>query len=938
MKSLSLSTLHSPLSTLFIVWMTLLMTSCIREEESMPYPEPANSVQNGYIKIHLNTPDLQMPTSKSFGTRAMSAQAERAIDAKMLSVIVFSCVDNGGGHITETFDYVATVKGGVVYDEMDVNKAIVVAELMKSNTANDYYRIVVIANHVLSNVNPVRNVTTKKDLLKQLTYPVPEKWNAAFFPMWGESRPIVISDNMPSPTINLCRALAGIDVGLNFKSDNGKLTDQAYGISGFKLAEVLVYRTYDKGYVAPPIGDTSETPSVPSDALRHGDDSPLDYIIPNVGGVDVYAREIYVPEADLPLAPANDNIHCIVIGGYYQNSAVVSYYRLDFAKETTSGERIYLPLLRNHRYVFNIIQVHGPGFSSAMSALASMPTTGNVDYDLVVWDATIHEMGTQGKYYFGIDNRDLLAEAPSTNAEPNNKFTVKYQTNYPLSVSDPLRFAWASVINDPFSSQIFEAQWQPTGKNILITVLKDNLTHTLLTDTLYVFAGPFVKKIVVRQKYFEVNFTVDCSSIVVKGLFKRGITLNPSEHYITLSIIADNRGMQGRSFIIETTDPYNHGIRFRAEDSFDFTGIPDGEPLRIDNIRLAGSGTLQANARIRKFSLPLISSSPTALSCSATIQMVIPHMNIIVLADPAVTYGYSIANKSGGAGKIFNSPNNFGPNENSMLKVEGFSYIESSTDRIVTFQNELYKWLTGIGNDGKIADIVYVADYTAFTNSTTVNLLIDYMDKGGVVVIFNEENTVTNFINAAFGVNTITATDHGKGGSVYPFPANPNIGLNTNDVQEALRRYENDPIMNGSFGDVRDKQWGADINRSVTLSGLPQSPDLAIYSYQADLATNNPAVNINNVTGFKYESENRNMVWFGDAGFMTSYNGALSIYNNACPLSWNTVTLFPEPKYEYGHNIQMPVYNSVVFCNIMAWAIEKSDSLREKREEREINN
>ena len=936
MKPLSLSTLHSPLSTFFLVWMTLLMTSCIREELYMPYPEPANPVQNGYIKIHLNTPDPQMPTSKSFGTRAMRVQTESAIDAKMLNVLVFSYKDDGDGNITEIFDYVASVKGGVVYDEMDVNKATVVAKLLKSSTSNEYCRIVVIANHVLSGVDLVRNVTTKKDLLEQLTYPVPEKWNTAVLPMWGESMPIVITDDMPSPTIELCRALARIDVGLNFKSDNGKLTDQAYGIAGFKLAEVLVYRTYNKGYVAPN-GDTSETPSMPPNALRHGDDSPLGYIIPDVGGVDVYAREIYVPEAELPSAPNKDNIHCIVIGGYYQSSTVVSYYRIDFAIETTPGKRSYLPLLRNHRYVFNIIQVHGPGFSSAMDALASMATTGNVDYDLVVWDATIHEMETQGRYYFGIDNRDLLAEAPSTNAEPNNKFTVRYQTNCPLSVSNPLRFAWASVVNNPFSSPIFDVQWQPTGRNILITVLNENLTNALLTDTLYVYAGPFVKKIVVKQKCYDVKYTVDCSSIVVKGLFKRGITLNPSEHYITLSIIADNRGMQGRSFIIETTDPYNHGIRFRAEDSFDFTGIPEGEPLRINNIRLNGSGTLHANSLVRRFSLPLISSSPSALSCETTIQLVIPHMHILVLADPDITFGYSIANTSGGAGKIFNSPNNFGPNENSMLKVEGFTYISSPSDNIVTFTGDLHKWITGIGNDGKIADVVYIADYTTFTNNTTVSLLVDYMEKGGVVVIFNEENTVTNFINAALGVNTISVTEHGRSGSVYPFPANPVFGLDANGVQEVLHRYEADPIMNGPFGDVRDKQWGSDINRIVTLSGLPQSSGLTAYSYEADIATNNPAVNINNVTGFKYESENCNMVWFGDAGFMTSQNGSIGTSKASCPLGWDTNTYFPEIRTGYGHTKQMPVYNSVVFCNIMAWAIEKSDNLRGKRKSYEVN-
>ena len=915
--------------------LAIFLTSCVNKEIA-PVPDPLDPVKSGYIKILLKTPETNIPTNKTYGTRAMSSKAESEIDTEMLNILVFNHNNDDEGNETETFFYMATISGNVVYDENDCSKSAIVVKLMKSISSSDFYRIVVVANHDLSGIEMVRNVTTKQEILEQLTYFVPGKWNIdppdhSLFPMWGESDPAVVSDDMPSPTINLYRALARIDVGLNFVTDNGKLTEQATGIPGFKLAEVLVFRTFNKGYAAPLNDNLIETPSIPSDALRHSDNSPLVFFIPDAGGADVFAREIYVPEAGLPPTPDNDNIHCIVIGGYYYNSADVSYYRLDFTNEIDPGTRTYLPLLRNHRYVFNITGVKGPGFSSAALALSSVPSTGNIDFDMVVWDATIHEMETQGHYYFGIDNRELLAEAQSTVSDPNNKFTVKYQTNYPLSATNPLRFEWASTINDPQSSPAFDAQWQNDGKIILITVNNDNLTNSILTDTLYVYAGSFVKKIVVRQKFFDIKYTIDCSSIYVKGVYKRGAVLNPSENYITLSIIADNRGMQGRSYVIETTDPENHGISFRAEGIFDFTNIPAESPLRIDTIRMEGSGTLQAPDTGRKFSLPIITNSPSYISCEANIRLVIPHMNIMVLADPDKDFGHSLSDNYSGASKIFNSQNNFGVKENSIVQVEGFSFISSTTDMFTSFSGDLLKWITGNGNGGKIADIVYLANYAEFDNTTTVGLLVDYMNKGGVVVIFNQEPSVKKLVNAVLNVNNITSSALGGGGALFPFPAHSHYHTDANGLQDALNRFEGDPILNGPFGDARDKQWGKDIFKTMTLSNLPLIPNLTIYSYQVDISANKPVANSGNVNGFKYETENRNMVWFGDGGFMTSYQGALSNYNNSCPLSWDPVTFFPEPKYGYGHNIRMPVYNSVVFFNIMAWAIERSESLREIR-------
>jgi len=806
---------------LFPVGLAIFMTSCVSEEViSVPDTNnPADSVKSGYMKIRLNTPEPHIPTTKTYETRAMDSQAENEIDAETLNVLVFSYNNDGEGIVSETFYYKATISGSVVYDENDSSKATVFVKLMKSISQNDLYSFVVVANHDLSDVEMVRNVTTKQDILEQLTYSVPGKWKAdpdnyTLFPMYGESAPVVVSDNMVLPTINLYRALARIDVGLNFVTDNGKLTEQAYGVPGFKLAEVLVFRTFNKGFVASINDNATEITSVPANASRHSDNSPLEYIITDPEGVDVFTREIYVPEANVPLTPDNDNIHCIVAGGYYNNSTNVSYYRLDFANETDPGMQSCLPLLRNHRYVFNITAIKGPGFPSVTSALKSTPAIGNVDYDLVAWDATIHEMETQGLYYFGIDNRSLLAEALSTASDPDNKFTVKYQTNYPLSDSNPLILEWASAINDPLSSPAFDAQWQNVGKNILITVNDDNITTSLITDTLYVHAGSFVKKIVVRQ---------------------------------------------------------------------------------------------------------------------ANIQFVIPKMEVLVFSSNYHIDGYAISDNYGGAGKLISSSNNFGTNDNSIVKTEGFKYTTSNTYNFAYSANsDAYKLVTGSG--GKIADIVYIA-FPAFFDSPTAKLLVEYLDKGGVIVAFIEHASVKDLFYYVFNYNnSISYSTAGRAGSIYPFPAHSSLGLSQNELQNVLQQFDSDPILNGPFGDVRDKQWGQDDVDAVYLRNLPiNDPNLTVYSYFKDISSTTPTTNIEGVMALKYESPNRNIVWFGDGGFMTSNDGMPGISETNRPLYWDTNTFFPVFKPAYGWSNKMPVYNSIVFCNIMAWATQKSESLREKR-------
>ena len=169
-----LSTLCSPLSAVLIVVIAVLMNSCISEEVShLYYPEKSDPVKAGYIKIHLNTPGPHIPTAKTYGSRAMNSQMEMAIDSELLNILVFNYSDDGNGNISETFNYKASVSGSIEYDKNGGSNAIVNVRLIKSVSSNDFYRIVVIANHDMSEINMVSNVTTKKDILEQLTYLVP---------------------------------------------------------------------------------------------------------------------------------------------------------------------------------------------------------------------------------------------------------------------------------------------------------------------------------------------------------------------------------------------------------------------------------------------------------------------------------------------------------------------------------------------------------------------------------------------------------------------------------------------------------------------------------------------------------------------------------------------------------------------------------------------
>lgn len=883
------------------------LSSCVHDETPVNLSPDING-SDSYLQIHMNLPELMSQQTREVSTKAMNDAAERMIDINKLNVLVFKEVAG-----TEKYVYKAPLSGSVEYDTQDGTKAMITVKLMKSQPG-EKYRMVIVANHEIASSSLVSGTTTKTEALELMVFSTSGKWNARTqnytpFPMWGESDLVTVSASMPAQSVNLYRALARIDVGINFTTEDGKLSENVTGLSNFKLKEIKIYRTYNQGYVAPLNSSMANytTPFIPGNANVNADVNPINYKIADNGGVDKYVREIYIPEVNLPAAPENDNMHCLVVGGYYNGSSTETFYRLDFATETNPGDvRTYLPVLRNYRYVFNINKVRGPGFATPELALQSTATIENIGYDLISWDETITNVEVQGKYYFGVDQKPIIL-SPEANTSSR---VVFYQTNLPAS--ETVMFEWQKGDNSPFKLPVHIV----SNKKFVVVAKERNTTNTILSDTLFVKAGPFSIPIPVEQNYVNFKYTINCESVQVFGTYLNGKVLNPLEHYIKVTLTPDDASIQGESYEIETVDlEGSHGINFRS------TGTLTGS---TQTIILRGSGTVSHNSEDGPFKLRIKTNSSSGSYCEATINTVDRKMKILVLGND-VKHGYNIALPNTGSNKVLTSPNNFGPNDNSVVKTEGFELIDAKLDtdypNYPVNQSKLRNWLLD-GND--LVDILYITQ-NAYIQKTTAAIIAEYLNQNGVVLVFNEGNgggitgTVANIMNACFGVSNITQLHQNPAGLIYQLSGNPD---------EPDDPYNGDPILCGPFGDVRGKQWGEDASFAALLYNLP-ADDIVIYSNGVPL--NGSAVpndRLHAVTGFRHKT--KNLVYFGDGGFTSSgTDGTPYIIssNTICPLNWNTETMFPIPHPSYGVNYaQMEVYNSQVWCNVMAWAIGRAAS------------
>lgn len=376
-------------------------------------------------------------------------------------------------------------------------------------------------------------------------------------------------------------------------------------------------------------------------------------------------------------------------------------------------------------------------------------------------------------------------------------------------------------------------------------------------------------------------YTMSCGSATVNGVYKVGTALTASN---TITLPVNVSALGSYTVTTNTVD----GISFSGSGTFTATGN--------QNITLSGTGT-PASTSVKTITITSDSQGGVSTTCSVNVIVVIPKKTVLHIGYETA-YGYSAY--TGPSRSLMDSPSNFGTTASSIVKYEGFNHISlGNSPSSATL-------LTALNNKPDIVIIGY--NYTP--NTTDAGYIANYLNKKGVVIALTDDTgSAQNLLRGIFSDPTISASYGGGAGSVY--------ALSNND----------DPILNGPFGDVRGKNWGEDASTTVNISGLTSG--FVPYSYAQPI---NSATARTGVSAIRNSS--LNFIWFGDGGFLSNENANGSQYSSntiepfVAPSSGG---YFPVQKSIYGSAGNgyaagsMQVQNSILFANMVAWAIKQAE-------------
>lgn len=722
------------------------------------------------------------------------------------------------------------------------------------------------------------------------------------------------------------------------------------------------------------------------DNLEDADEDPLIYQVDktlNPEGVDCIVREIYIPESIESVdGKSMDEVPCIVIGGFYNGSTTETYYRADFAYYKDDG-RVdrYMPILRNNRYVFNVKSVSNSGFKDPDQALDSF--TANMTLNVAVWNSRDLNFYIKGDYFFQIDTRNVVLEARDRDdpEEEHVLVRVPYKTNINLTCGKTaIKYKWGSfgadadfkdvvVENDGTDhyvgacpNQLFGSQG---GAHIRCeesyiqfgasrNVGEDGEPAVEREDILYLQIEDFQFAVHVKQKAINLDYDLLCNTIEVHGKYREGALLNYT-HFITLDLKANEAIPAGE--VIEVCSHVRKGIVFEYKETVKSTINKD----EVITIKLQGKGTPTRDPNDGNLSDPkdpkegvmlpienllITSNSVNDASCNnARIFFGYQTKRILAIGANAIyRFGYMLEPNTGSRAFV-DASINFGTDPNSAVTMEQFpsNYPEGDLDEVKSgsipldfnsakgnaFHIEYMSVSNRRMNGEKIKlDVlqdlltnfkphIILTGQAIWFQSPDIALIADFVNKGGVFLMFNEYYPFASTINAM--ASAIVGETLGGANEALPL-ADLAFTLPTGE------KYEKDMVLNGPFGDLRGKNWGLDGYFLHGFSGLPTT-DITVYNTRKK--DTNPCFFKYSGTRTDGSGKPKAFIFNGDGGFISNnrrYIGpTFTGMIDYCPFAINSAYQ-PIARTNYYPNRNTHVYNSALFGNILAWAVDWAES------------
>lgn len=352
-----------------------------------------------------------------------------------------------------------------------------------------------------------------------------------------------------------------------------------------------------------------------------------------------------------------------------------------------------------------------------------------------------------------------------------------------------------------------------------------------------------------------VNFTMTCSSIAVAGTYAPGVAMTASN---TMKITVKP------SYVGDWT------ISTNAQNGVQFTGSGTFTSTASQTVTLYASGTPTAGG---EFSFTITSNSMGGTtSCVKSIPFVYRTMNVLGLGGG--TYQPGSAGSSQSSRSILANTTNFGPN--GFVKVQRLNIFDGAYGYGPALQANI--------NNNNI-DIIIIG-YNYIPNAATIDILVDFVRNKKGALIFSQETSTSATKSIIDGISGGNVTVSGTGTTYY----NPTLNVD-------------DPVLNGPFGDMRDKATGSDVNNSYYVTNVPSS--MTVLATQKGNTARAHIIK-HNTLGFMY---------VGDSGWTAGdvTNTSTTIW----PAKSSSSGLPQSKGYTDG-----TVYNSYIYANAVAWAIK----------------
>ncbi|MDR1707204.1 MAG: hypothetical protein LBR46_04295 [Prevotella sp.] len=432
----------------------------------------------------------------------------------------------------------------------------------------------------------------------------------------------------------------------------------------------------------------------------------------------------------------------------------------------------------------------------------------------------------------------------------------------------------------------------------IITLTMNDKPLTLANNT----SCPLYIK--VEDSNLRAAYTMNCEQTVVNGVYRLNQPLSASNTITVYITTEDDPLVDGSTCVLKTNEV--DGIKFESQPII----LTRNQTIPVI---LSGSGTPTSVDTKR---LTITSNSITNVAtCYANVPIAFTKKKILGIkgAGGADYYGYGIGYWTGiyasmtntfglGGRKMLMAPANFGTESTSTIKTEGYDFVDGGNDPLAGTLQSLI--------NTHEPDII-VLGYSYAPDNNAIDVLIRYMENKGVVVAAMEslsgvERLFNRVLNLPTG--TVTAAYRGGPGSIYTF--NYMVG---------------DEILNGPFGDVREKYWGEDASTTVVVNNVPPGM-VNVYStgncYSPNLGAAGQTNGGNMISVCRFKQ--LNLVWIGDGGFWSRGVNQVEVDSNTiCPLYYNND--FTPAVGTFGANsgaTSVNIYNSFFYVNVMAWAIK----------------